>query len=98
MPTTAQGEKRTFDDDDGKASKPKVKRSKHGLTVPYSMYSTKEQECLALQVEVNKYKEEWMRKRTIFWESYALQHIPLSRKYYLSHRKFVSIKRNVRKK
>ncbi|CAF2829543.1 unnamed protein product [Rotaria sp. Silwood2] len=40
----------------------KQKKSKHGLTVSYLVYPSKEQECLALQAQVATHKQEWMRK------------------------------------
>jgi hypothetical protein len=59
--TNSRGEKRTSEENITSPTRRK-KQSKHGLTVPYSVYSAKEQECLALQAQVTTFEQEWMRK------------------------------------
>ncbi|CAF3887793.1 unnamed protein product [Rotaria sordida] len=60
MSTISCGGKRSSEENVGSPNKRKHKQSKHGLTVPYSVYSAKEQECLVLQAQVATFKQEWM--------------------------------------
>ncbi len=64
MSTASHGQKRAYEENLDGSTEPKIKikRSKYGLTVPYAVFSAKEQECLALQAELAKLKQEWMRK------------------------------------
>ncbi|CAF2790931.1 unnamed protein product [Rotaria sp. Silwood2] len=57
---SSRGEKRPCDENINDSKK--KKNSNKSLTVSYSMYSEKEQQCLVLQSQVTMYQQEWMRK------------------------------------
>ena len=65
MSKDSRCEKRPFDENTSGPNKKKTYSNK-SLTVTYSTYSAKEQECLVLQSEVARYKQEWMRKFKFF--------------------------------
>ncbi|CAF3562336.1 unnamed protein product [Rotaria sp. Silwood1] len=60
--TNSNDNKRSAEEDTNISHKRK-KYSNYGLTVPYATNSAKEKECLYLQAQVNRYKQEWMRKQ-----------------------------------
>jgi hypothetical protein len=57
----SRAEKRSIQENTTVSTK-KRKTFSGSLTVPYSTYSKKEQECLALESQIAYYRQSWMRK------------------------------------
>ncbi len=63
MDSNLRVDKRPLEEiDTNSDSNKKKKKSGRVLTVPYSVYSAKEKECLTLLDEINRYQQTWMRK------------------------------------